>query len=172
MRYVQPSLLYVLAVILSLSACGFQLRGLQGQWPEHIQAIHIAGVPAESDLGRALNLELEIAGASTSETRAGATHQLRVLSHEPGRRVLTVDPRARAAEIILTEAVTFELVDREDHVLLGPVTAQERRVMLDDPDRRTDKSAEERDLRSALIREVAARMVRQLGAAARSDTAP
>lgn len=157
----------ILLVALLLGGCGFQLRGTQGLLPEHVQPVHVTGLSAGSELGRALRLELEIAGATLSETAAGARVQLRVLSNETERRVLSIDPRARAAEVVLTETAVFEVRDRQGSILLGPVTAQERRVMLDDPDRRTDKAAEERSLREGMTRELAARMVRQLRNATR-----
>src|SRR5690606_17765286 len=105
-----------------------------------------------------------------------------LLGQERDSRTLTLDPRANTGELALTERVSFELRDNRGQVVLGPLTVEERRVMIDDPDRRVDRDNETATLREEMLSDLAGRILRRLQAyqpatatspdASRNDSSP
>lgn len=159
----QTTIFCVLILGLALAGCGFQLRGNDAV-PAALQPLHIAGTSPNSGLGQSLRQQLNLRGAELSDTAAAARYRLILLSQERDSRTLTLDARANTGELALTERVRFELRDNRGEVVLGPVTVEERRVMVDDPDRRVDKDSEAATLRDEMLEGLAGQILRRLQA--------
>lgn len=157
------SMLALFAALFTLAGCGFQLRG-SDSIPGLLQPLQVSGVNPNNDLGQALYRELRLRGTELAGNGAGARYQLALLGQDRESRILSLDPRANAGEIALTESVRFELRNERGEVVLGPVTLRERRVMVNDPDRRVDKDNEANTLRDEMLTALASRVVRRLQA--------
>lgn len=153
----------VLASSLLLAACGFQLRGSDAVAPE-LQPLYIGGASPNSGLGQVLRQQFNLRGTELSSTAAAANYQLILLEHERDSRTLTLDPRANTGELALTERASFELRNSRGEVVLGPIMVEERRVMVDDPDRRVDRDNEASILRNEMLQDLAGRILRRLQA--------
>jgi len=159
-----PSRLPLLLLLtLLLGACGFHLRG-SDTLPPTMQPLHVSGAEAGGAFGKVLQQQLNLRGVEVSRHRVEAPYQLLLLKHEREERTLSLDPRAHTGELALTERVVFELRDRQGSLVLGPVTVEERRVMVDDPDRRVDKDAEASTLRDEMLSGLAGQLLRRLQA--------
>lgn len=148
---------------LVLAGCGFHLRGSDAVSPA-LQPLYIGGNDAEGPLGQAIKRQLRLRSTELSDNLASASYQLILLERERERRILSLDPRANAAELSLTETASFELRDARGQVVLGPITIEERRVMVDDPNRRVDKDTEASTLHDEMVDDLAARILRRLRA--------
>lgn len=163
MAHLHWKALPILFATLLLAACGFQLRGSDAL-PAELQPLYIGGTSAYSGFGMALRQEFNLRGVVLSPTLADARYQLHVLEHEQEQRTLSFDPRAYSGELSLTERVHFELRDSRGVAVLGPITLEERRIMVDDPDRRVDKDSEAGTLRDEMLSGLASQLLRHLQA--------
>lgn len=92
-----------------LSGCGFQLRGQQAQLQGLPQPLYIAGVAPYSPLGRELEQQLRLAGATLTTDPAQAAGVLRISQLHSGDRLLSLDAQNREAESELEESLHFSL---------------------------------------------------------------
>src|SRR5688572_19600909 len=99
----------IVALVLALSACGFQLRE-QVDLPARLASLRIEGVDPYSPLQRNLELALRRAGAQLAET-AGASGWRRVLSQQIDGVPLSAGDTGLMQESLMLYTVDFELVD-------------------------------------------------------------
>lgn len=147
--------------LLSLAACGFQLRG-QGALPPSMQATHLS-VPADAaGLGRELERLLRLNNiAVTGPDAAGAL--LEIQAARMNRSILSVGPTARAREFALEYTVTFRLTRPSGENIQPSRTLSLRRDYTFDENQVLGTTAEEELLRDELVRQMAGRILGALG---------
>lgn len=97
----------LLLVLLSLSACGFQLRGAM-DLSQDISPVYLQ--PNEAfELGRDIKSQLLANKISLVEYANMANTRLVIGSEKKGQRVLSVDSSGRAKEYLITYTVTFTI---------------------------------------------------------------
>ena len=155
----------VLALLLALSACGFQLRE-QVDLPASLSSLRIEGVDPYSPLQRNLELALRRAGANLVETAEGSG-VLRVFAQRIDRLPLSVGDTGRVQEYLMRYTVEFELVDNA-----GAAVLPRQRVELDrdytfDTQQALGTPGEEEIVKAELERDMVATILRRIDAAVR-----
>lgn len=143
----------------TLSACGFQLRGSY-HVPAFLDAVSLK-LPAGS---QALASELRLALERKNITAAGGATELEITSEKLNRQASSVDSRARAAEYILVYTVDFR-INSSDGEVTGPVESLIlRRAYQYSTANVVGKNTEEETLMRELRADAAQQIVRQLAA--------
>ncbi len=162
--------IFILTLLLGLSACGFRLRG-HIDVPPQMQETYITGAAAFSELNIELKKALERAGAKIVSGPEAATAQLIITSEQLKRRVLSVDAKGRASEYELTYEVVFELRDKTNKVLVPTQPVNLLRDYKFDPDNVLAKDTEEVQLRKALVIAAVQQMMRRIDAGLKHPSA-
>lgn len=146
-------------VLLSLTACGFHLRGSYAV-PEFLKAVSLK-LPTNS---QALGAELELALERNQISADGGDILLEVASERLTRQTSSVDKSARAAEYILIYTVQFR-VGSIDKKVVGPLQPLIlRRSYQYSTNNVVGKTTEEETLVRELRQDAAQQIVRQLTA--------
>lgn len=147
--------------LLALAGCGFQLKG-QVNLPAGVEPIAITGVQSNSQLAIELRNIITASGIKLSEDVSTANTRLNIISDITDRRTAALGERARIIEYQLLQHVSFELLKKNNRVLLGPVDLTERKFMPNDPNKVVSSADEEQRLRREMSQNLAARIARQL----------
>lgn len=140
---------------LSVSACGFQLRG---SYELPFSTLHI-GVAETAELHAQIRRNVE-AGSTTrvvSDAKE-AEAKLIVLSDQPEKTVLSIDASGRVREFQLKRTFTFQLVDAKGAVLIPSSPIIVRRDITFSDALVLSKEAEE----ALLLRDMQGDLVQQL----------
>ena len=150
----------VLLLAATLGGCGFQLRGAVDLSPR-MAAPYLEAADRYTPFHAALSQALVAAGSPPAPARAGASAVVRVHRDEWGRSVLSVSARNTPAEYEVYYTVEYsvsadgaELLPRQSLTLTRDYTYDETQVLA--------KQHEERGIREALARDLAALVVRRL----------
>jgi len=150
---------WLCAVILLLSGCGFQLRH-DPEWPEAWQTVRIQTPDPLSQLR--LDLEQRLRKRLASDDSPDAV-VIECSEEQLQREVLSVDDRARVSEYLLRYAVSFE-VRRGDEILLPTQRIVLQRDYRFDELQALGAAQEEALITTELRREMVRRILRQLAA--------
>jgi LPS-assembly lipoprotein len=166
-RMISRSLPIVLA--LALSACGFHLRN-ELVLPSDTAPVRVTSVDRYSPLADSLTQSVKRAGAQIAESDDENATVLDLLSERWGDTPNSVDQFGRALEFSLRYAVVFEL-RRADGTKLVPRQAVElSRDYISNPTNAIGTEGEREVLVKEMRREMAASIIRRLGAVARAAT--
>ena len=149
---------FTLALIFSLSACGFHLRG-NIPLPDGIKNMFVSA-PAGS-FKEQLELVLESGGAIIAANRSGADVVLKVTKAESSRDVGTLDERGKANSYDLEFEVKYRLLDPQGGEIREASLRESRRYNFE-PELVIESESEEADLLSDMEQDIALRIVRQL----------
>ncbi|MGC8121176.1 LPS assembly lipoprotein LptE [Marinobacter sp. VGCF2001] len=141
--------LAVLATLLTLSGCGFQLRG-SSPVPAALQplAIDCAGsMPGQ--FCRSLREQLQLGGIELS-SRENADYLLRLTDYQQDRRASAITAQAAAAEYILRHTVAMELFTRDQMPLITTTELSATETYRYDETNVLAKQREEDELRQQL----------------------
>jgi LPS-assembly lipoprotein len=162
---IRRSLPIVLA--LALSACGFHLRNAL-VLPDDLGAVRVRSIDRYSPLKDSLVQSIERAGVKIAETDEESATVLDLLSERWGDTPIAVDELGRATEYSLRYAVVFEL-RRPDGTKPVPRQAVElSRDYVSNPAVSIGTEGEREILVRELRRDMAASIIRRLGAVART----
>ncbi|MES2901930.1 MAG: LPS assembly lipoprotein LptE [Pseudomonadota bacterium] len=146
----------------SLSACGFQLRGSDGQFNMPFKSIYLA-FPETSSLGTALKRNLrggDLVEVVTDPLKAEARFE--VLSEGRGKQILSLNSQGRVREYLLTYTLVFRLVDAKGGQLLGPTEINLKRPLAYNETQVLAKESEEallyRDMQGDLVQQILRRL--------------
>ena len=158
--------LTLLALVLGLASCGFQLRGSVQLSPA------LANTFVDGDefsfLVRELRNLLETEGAVVPQRKEDAATVIKILKEDSQRRVLSVSgATAKASEFQLFQSVTFSLVDADGKTLVPAQSTSLTRDYVFDPEDVLGKTREEAELSRYMQRELAAAVLRKLSAVTR-----
>ena len=162
---VRARVLFAVCLVLTLSACGFHLRGSNGSFMLPFATMHI-GLPDTSPL--AIDLKRYIRAIGSTEivdTRDGADAALEVLSDPENTRtktILSLNSNGRVREYQLGYSINFRVVDKAGNVLLAPTTISLTRPITFNEAQVLAKETEEaslyRDMRNDLVQQIMRRL--------------
>lgn len=155
----------VLALCL-LAACGFHLRN-QSALPSALEPIYIGGPGAGGPLSTALRYQLNNSDTAITTSSAKARYRLILLGEGHEQRIISLDRRGLAAEYGLISSIEFELYDRNNQRVLGPLRLQELRTVTNNPDNALTTSQEVALVQTDINKALAGQLVRRLGAYAK-----
>ncbi len=148
-------------LLLTVSACGFQLRG-DVNLDARLGKIYIQGADRYDPLVRDLTQSLIATGALVVEQHKDATAVLHILKNKASRRVLSVSSAGKVREYELYQTLEFKVGDTAGRELVAPQRLELTRAYLFDKEDVLGKSNEEemlrRDLRRDLVRLVLLRL--------------
>ena len=111
------------ALVLTLSACGFHLRGEGGHYTLPFTSMYV-GLPKESPLGIDLKRNIRANGGTVVVDNAkDADGVIEVLSDPEKTRsksILSLNSNGRVRQYLLQYAISFRVTDREGRELLAP----------------------------------------------------
>lgn len=149
--------LLLLVLMLSLSGCGFKLRGLYNI-PESLSSVAIESSQPNSDLALILEQALQANGVLIE---ADAPYRIVLLDENITRRTLSLDTSARASEYELRGEVTFQVVDQDDQRVLTPRSLMSERSYNVDSNNITASESQEPILRQQIHQDLAQQIMRQ-----------
>ncbi|HVK95406.1 MAG TPA: LPS assembly lipoprotein LptE [Noviherbaspirillum sp.] len=151
-----------LAATASLAACGFQLRGSNGQSLLPFKTIYI-GVPESSQLGVELKRNIRASGNTVVVTDPNAADALiEILSEAREKATLSLNTQGRVREYSLYYRLNFRVKDRSGKELLAPTEITLKRDISFNESQVIAKEKEEemlyRDMQSDLVQQILRRM--------------
>jgi len=149
--------------VTALTACGFRLQGDTDALPAATATTYLDTDDPYSDFYASLRDVLRDRGAEVVESLQDATAVLRIIEDESGQRILSVSARNVPREYEIFYLVTFSLEANGDE-LMPPQSILVTRSYTFDETQVLGKAEEERELRLALARNLATRVVRRLSA--------
>jgi LPS-assembly lipoprotein len=151
----------MISVMLSLAACGFQLRG-SASLPPEMAKTHLQIEDEYGPFARRLRDLLSQNGVKFVD-RENATAVLRVPVNRVSREVLTIGDNARVREYRITHAVQFSVVDAEGKVLVPEQSIKQAREISFDEQAILAASREQEYLQQDLVKTLSLMMVSRLG---------
>ena len=147
---------------LMLSACGFQLRGSNGQASLPFKRIYI-GVAESSPLGIELRRYIRASGDTTVVTDPKEAQAIiEVLSEARNKATLTLNTQGRIREYSLYYTLRFRVKDNEEKELLAPTEITLKRDISFNESQVIAKEKEEemlyRDMQSDLVQQILRRL--------------
>lgn len=152
-----------LVLLASLTACGFQLRGSNGQFKMPFQSIYLA-FPETSALGTELRRNLRGGDdVRVVDDAAKAETLFDVLSETRGKQILSLNAQGRVREYLLTYTLVFRLRDNKGAELLPATEISLKRSITFDESQVLGKESEEvllyRDMQTDLVQQILRRLV-------------
>lgn len=162
--FLQSALALALAVV--LAACGFQLRDAL-VLPPDLDPVMVKSRDRYSPLADSLAQSLVRAGAEPAAADDPAPAVLDILAERWGDTPISVDARGRAQEFSLRYAVVFELRNGDGTVLVPQQAIELSRDYISVPSDAFGTEGERDILVREMRREMAAAVLRRIGAATR-----
>jgi LPS-assembly lipoprotein len=149
------------AMVLLLSACGWQLRNAQVV-PNNIGSLHIATQAADNIFVSELTRALDVYGIDVVSSAADANYSVVIVDFRENRRIGTLNASARAAEYQLNEDVDFLITDPSGTPLTGLLTASvERSYEIEESDILSSDNEEQQvrlEMREEIVRQILNRL--------------
>ena len=153
-----------LALLAGLSACGFQLRGSDGQYNMPFKTIYLA-FPDNSSLGTELRRNLRgsdkvvvVADAAQAEA------QFEVVSEHRNKAILSLNSQGRVREYMLTYTLVFRVRDAKGTEVLGATEISLKRPLTFNESQVLAKESEEALLYRDMQRDLVQQILRRLAA--------
>lgn len=146
------SRLLLLAALVLLSSCGFQMQGALST-PAELQRTFIATDDSHSLFYRELRAQLQTAGVQMVDSIAEATGTISILYDETDQRVLSVSARNVPTEYEVYYTVQYS-IDGGGEILVEPQTLTLTRDYTYDPLLVLGKAREEEQLRAAVVKDL------------------
>ncbi|MDX1562935.1 MAG: LPS assembly lipoprotein LptE [Gammaproteobacteria bacterium] len=160
----------LLPIVVSVSACGFQLAG-SGSLPVAMQTTYVDTGEPYSDFTASLSEALRRRGLDIVDSSAEASARLIISQDSSGQRVLSVSARNIPREYEVFYAVTFSL-EANGQPLIEPELLIARRNYTYDETQVLGKEREEVILRRALAEDLARQVVRRIEAVSGREATP
>lgn len=150
--------LLILILLLSLTACGFHLRG-SVQLPPELGELTLVDAKPATDIAPALRRALQGEGV---RLMAAAPLRLELQAENYGKRVLSVDTSGRAQEYGLSYAVRFSLLAADGVAWLPEETVTLTRDLRFDAAAVLATGSEETQLKEEMRRDAVLQILRRL----------
>lgn len=150
-----------LVIVLSLSACGFHLRGSVAL-PHGMEVTYVQDMQPASRIALPLRQTLISNGARVAETAEDASALVRIVSERFDRRLLSTGRTSKEKDYELLYAITFAARARNES---WAVDAQEIRVtreMKFDEEQVLAKNAEQEQLQTVMVQDAARQILLRL----------
>lgn len=162
--YMKRRIAYALmvATAVMLSACGFQLRGSNGQANLPFRTIYVA-IPDTSSLGNELKRYIRASGETAVATEPQTAQAIvELLSETREKVILSLNTQGRVREYALLYKVRFRVKDNKDNELLAPTEITLKRNISFNEAQVIAKEKEEellyRDMQSDLVQQILRRL--------------
>jgi LPS-assembly lipoprotein len=152
--------LLIVLLTLTISACGFQLRG-SFNLPPNLKAMTVDGKEPYSTL---LVQTRELLKSAGVETPDDAPYTLYVSEEELGKTRFTQNQNVLYDEFMLTHTAKFELRRQDGTLIMKPQEMTEMTLFQDDKSTAGTKLNEENILRSELAQKLAVKLLRRVQA--------
>lgn len=153
------SFLVVIFLSFAVSACGFHLRG-QLPLPEAVSVIYIDA--DRTDFTRQLEKSLRGSGATLVDDPSQAKAILQIVDEYAEREVLTLDSNTRASSYKLYYTVDYVLANSKQELLKEGKLVEQNQYSFDSGQAVVQES-QERELLEEMYKELALKVVRQIG---------
>src|SRR5690554_2795523 len=156
--------LWIAVVALTLSACGFHLRGAM-PLPDQLKSMSL-DCPAVKErlFCQALERQLTANGINTSAEQAD--FELKILNVATKRSTASIDERGVAREIQLNLAATFALTGSDASILIPDTVVSASQSYQNDQTQVLGKSREEQQITRELSQQLALQILSRVGAQA------
>jgi LPS-assembly lipoprotein len=149
------------AIVLLLSACGWQLRNAEVM-PSNIGSLHIETQASDNVFVSELTRALDVYGIDVVSSAADANYSVVIIDFRQNRRISTLNSSARAAEYQLNEDVDFLITDPAGTPLTALLTAsveqsyeiEERDILSSDNEERLVRI----EMRKEIVRQILNRL--------------
>lgn len=156
-----PLTIVLCAVAASLvQGCGFQLQG-RTRLPEYMSVVHVATEDTHTAFVRELKRTLKVSGVRIAELPDDAGTIVRILKDESDQRVLSVSARNTPEEYEIYYDLAYRIESRGAEVLEPQELHLERNYAYDET-AVLGKQREAQQLREAMARDLASRVMRRL----------
>ncbi len=147
---------------LLLSACGFQLRGSNGEYRIPFKTVYL-NFPETSPLGNELKRNIRaLDGTQVVQDPKAADATVQLISETRDRKVLALNSQGRVRDYSLYYTVVFRVTNKFGKDLLGPTTIVLRRDINFNESEVMAKEQEEtqlyRDMQSDLVQQILRRL--------------
>jgi LPS-assembly lipoprotein len=146
--------LLLLSLLVTLSACGFHLRG-DVELPPILQDTYIDSRNPFTGIARPLRSQLERSGANVLEDSKQASAILKIVSERSENRVLSVGSSGKATEYELFNEVGFSLNDPKGKVLIKQQTVRMTRDLVFDENELLGKLSEADSIHRQMLESLA-----------------
>jgi LPS-assembly lipoprotein len=157
----------MIAALLVLAGCGFQLRGT-GVDSISLTELTISAPDRNSPTYLQLREALEDDDVRLTDD---ADFTLQVLGETHDRVALSYTGRASAAEVEIQHNLSFQITERQARPLVGPETLSVRRVYINDRDNIVGTAEEEELLRREMRRDMVRQMLFRLSSLSENELA-
>ena len=153
--------LVLLSLLVTLSACGFHLRG-DVELPPILQDTYIDSRDPYTGIARPLRSQLERSGANVLADGQKASAILKIVSERSENRVLSVGSSGKATEYELFNEVVFSLSDTAGKVLVGPQTVRMTRDLTFDETELLGKLSEAESIHRQMLDSIARQILTRI----------
>ena len=163
--------LLALALLFTLSACGFQLRGTQAAtaMPEDWQKMNLVTGNPNSEFSREVQARFSANGIQWVD-RDEADYVLKLGPERFSQRNLSLNSEARIAEFELTMSARFSVMGKGNQLVIEDAEVTTIRQMENDPRNVVGKAEEIRILKSEMRADLARQIMRRIGFFAAGNT--
>ena len=156
-------MLRTLSIILavSLSACGWHLRGAPKNFPPGSK-LYITTEDPRSELAESITRLLQTSGLPLADNPLDADFTLTIHKETEKKRTVSVDGQGRASEYELITSAEYSVQDRNGRDLLTQAKADVYRTLEWDDAEVVSKGEEERLQREEMRRELISRIIDRL----------
>jgi len=149
------------SLLVTLSACGFHLRG-DVELPPVLQDTYIDSRDPYTGIAHALRVQMERSGVNVLETRDQASAILKVIGERSENRVLSVGSSGKATEYELFNEVVFSLSDGKGKELLKPQTVRVTRDLVFDQNELLGKLSEADSIHRQMLDSIARQILTRI----------
>jgi len=142
--------IFLLILLLFISACGYQLRG-SIDVPEGLKSIFMQG--ASGSLSKAMGRTLKFSGGQLVDSVGQAGLVVQIDKENMNRRVQSLSSTGRASEYELIYKLEFILLDKAGNVLSEKQKIEINKIYFNDQKAILGKSNEEQVIRNEMYRE-------------------
>ena len=124
-------LAFVLTALISsllLSACGFALRGSTDDFKLPFKTLHV-NVSDNTLFSTTVRRLVRSAGAEVVKDPKQADARLEILARKKEREILSLTPAGRPREFALYYTFSYQVSNRQNRILLGPLEIRLRRTL-------------------------------------------
>jgi len=151
----------LILTLLTLTACGFHLRG-SVNIPPYLKTIQLQDASPATRIAPALKRALQDEGVTVTDDAAPANAVLRLQSESFSRRVQAVDARGKAQEYGLRYNVVFSVLGPDNAVWLSNASVSASRDLRFDEAAVLGAGGEQEQLRAEMRSEAVRGILRQL----------
>jgi LPS-assembly lipoprotein len=152
---------FSLLIVLTLSACGWQLKG-SNPGIAQLGSVHLSGDQPNGVVNRAVRTKLRTSGVEIAAYPQAAQHRIWIGAEDSTLRTASYDALVRAAENTLLMQADYVLRDGNGKLIAGPNTVYAERVYEYDVQGVTSSAAQLSIIMQELQERLAEQIVRQI----------